>query len=77
MKRYLFSAAILLAAGTTYAQQDLNTAADAVRLATDNLTGTARFRAMSGAFGAVGGDPSAMMINPAGAAIYNFNSGTD
>lgn len=76
MKRYLFSAAILLAAGTAYAQQDLNTAADAVRLATDNLTGTARFRAMSGAFGAVGGDPSAMMINPAGSAIYNFNSGT-
>lgn len=76
MKRYLYFAATLLAAGTMHAQQDLNSAADALRYSQDNITGTARFRAMSGAFGAVGGDVSAIMVNPAGAAIFNFNSGT-
>ncbi|AWH87072.1 transporter [Flavobacterium album] len=76
MKRIIFSAAAFFAVVATYAQQDLNTAADAVRYSSDNLTGTARFRAMSGAFGAVGGDVSAMGVNPAGSAIFNYNSGT-
>ncbi len=76
MKRVIFSAALIFAAATTYAQQDLNTAADAVRYSTDNLTGSARFRAMSGAFGAVGGDLSAIGVNPAGSAVFNFNTGT-
>lgn len=46
---------------------------DAVRYAQDNLTGTARFRAMSGAFGALGGDLSSTLINPAGSAVFNTN----
>jgi hypothetical protein len=70
MKQYLYIAAFSLAALTTYAQQDLNTAQDAVRMSQDNLTGTARFRAMSGAFGALGGDLSAININPAGFRLY-------
>ena len=36
----------------------------------DNNTGTARFNAMSGAFGALGGDISAIKINPAGASVF-------
>ena len=44
---------------------------DALRYSTEELTGTARFKAMSGAFGALGGDPSAININPAGSAIFN------
>ncbi|MFP9114680.1 transporter [Flavobacterium sp. RHBU_3] len=76
MKKLLSSAAIVLAAISAHAQQDINTAQDPLRYSTDNLTGTARFRAMAGAFGAVGGDPSAININPAGSAIYNYNSGT-
>ncbi|MCW4468467.1 outer membrane protein transport protein [Flavobacterium sp. MFBS3-15] len=76
MKRVILSAAFILAAAATYAQQDLNTAADAVRYSTDNLTGSARFRAMSGAFGAVGGDLSSIGVNPAGAAVFNYNTGT-
>jgi hypothetical protein len=36
----------------------------------DNNTGTARFNAMSGAFGALGGDLSAIKINPAGASVF-------
>jgi hypothetical protein len=47
--------------------QDIN---DVVRYSTENLNGTARFRAMSGAFGALGGDFSAFSINPAGSAVF-------
>lgn len=47
--------------------QNLN---DVVRYSTENLNGTARFKAMSGAFGALGGDFSAFSINPAGSAVF-------
>ncbi|QBN18349.1 OmpP1/FadL family transporter [Flavobacterium nackdongense] len=46
---------------------------DAMRYAQDNLNGTARFRAMGGAFGALGGDMSALNVNPAGSAIFSNN----
>ena len=36
----------------------------------ENISGTSRYNAMSGAFGALGGDLSAMEINPAGAAVF-------
>ena len=36
----------------------------------ENINGTARYNGMSGAFGALGGDLSAMDINPAGAAVF-------
>lgn len=44
---------------------------DAVRYSTEDLQGTARFKAMSGAFGALGGDMSSVNINPAGSAVFN------
>lgn len=75
MKKYLFFASALLGAATLQAQE-MVTPLDAVRYGVDNVTGTARFRAMSGAFGALGGDLSAMGVNPAGMAIFNYNSGT-
>lgn len=43
---------------------------DAVRYSQDEVQGTARFRGMSGAFGALGGDMSAVSINPAGLSIF-------
>lgn len=46
---------------------------DAVRYAQPNLQGTARFSAMSGAFGALGGDFSAINVNPAGSVIFSNN----
>jgi hypothetical protein len=49
---------------------------DALRLAVDNITGTARYRSMSGAFGAVGGDLSAINQNPAGSIFFNNNLAT-
>lgn len=55
----------------SYSQE--TTTQDALRYAVDNLNGTARFRGMSGAFGAVGGDLSALNINPAGSVIFANN----
>ncbi|WP_291119726.1 OmpP1/FadL family transporter [Flavobacterium sp. UBA6135] len=46
---------------------------DAIRYSQQNLTGTARFRAMGGAFGALGGDLSAITINPASSAVFTYN----
>ena len=47
--------------------------ADAYKFAVDNTNGTARFRALSGAMGALGGDLSALNINPAGSAVFANN----
>lgn len=44
---------------------------DALRYSITEVQGTARFRAMSGAFGALGGDMSAVSINPAGSSIFS------
>ena len=52
--------------------QDLT---DALRYSTGETQGTARFKSMSGAFGALGGDISAVSINPAGSAIFNSSHG--
>lgn len=77
MKKHIYLGAFLISVMTAGAQDTgLNSASDAVRYSVDNLTGTARFRAMSGAFGALGGDVSAMGINPAGSAVFNYNTGT-
>lgn len=74
MKKYLLSALILVSGGSAIAQQ--TSPSDALRYAVTDLNGTARFRGLSGAFGAVGGDLSAININPAGSAIFNYNSAT-
>lgn len=49
---------------------------DVLRYSTENLQGTARFQAMSGAFGALGGDIAALNVNPAGAAVFNSSQFT-
>ena len=53
--------------------QDLT---DALRYSTGTTEGTARFKSMSGAFGALGGDMSAVSMNPAGSAIFNLSHGS-
>lgn len=66
---------LLIIAGfslTTVQSQEISVA-DALRYAQDNMSGTARFRAMSGAFGALGGDLSSININPAGSAVFTNN----
>jgi hypothetical protein len=57
----------VLSMSSLYAQ-DIS---DALRYAQDEVQGTARFRALSGAFGALGGDMSAVSINPAGSAVFS------
>ena len=69
MRKYL-SIVILGLSLTSIQAQDI---ADALRFSQENLIGTARFRAMGGAFGAVGGDFSAINVNPAGSAIFANN----
>lgn len=74
MKRYLLTAAVMLSITLSQAQQ--TTIDDGLRYSIEDIMGTARFRAMSGAFGAVGGDLSSININPAGSAIFSHNSAT-
>ena len=71
MKKNIYILSLLLSVLVGFSQE--LTQQDALRYATENLTGTARFRGMSGAFGAVGGDMSAININPAGSAIFSHN----
>lgn len=49
------------------------TVGDALRYAIDDVNGTARFRGMSGSMGAIGGDLSAININPAGSVVFKYN----
>lgn len=72
MKKVFILAMVMLSMSISYAQ-NIN---DVVRYSTENLNGTARFRAMSGAFGALGRDFSAFSINPAGSAIFSTSEVT-
>jgi len=74
MKKYLILIIVGLTFSTLQAQE--TTPEDALRYAVDNLTGSARFRAMGGAFGAIGGDLSAINQNPAGSIFFNNNFAT-
>ena len=69
MKKYIF----LLAFGFILSNVQSQDVSDAMRYSQDNLSGTARFRAMGGAFGALGGDLSSLNVNPAGSAIFLNN----
>lgn len=61
---------LLFIAGLTMSSVMAQDITDAVRYSQDEVQGTARFRSMSGAFGALGGDMSAVSINPAGSSIF-------
>lgn len=69
MKKYIF----LFALGFTASIAQSQEISDALLYSQENLNGTARFRAMSGAFGALGGDLSSINVNPAGSAIFSNN----
>jgi hypothetical protein len=72
MKRFLFLF-ITVCSWTLSNAQSIN---DALKYATETLNGTARFNALSGAFGALGGDAAAMTINPAGSAVFMKSTGS-
>jgi len=68
MKNILFLVALyasFITYGQTQSYNDLG-----VLFSTENIDGTARYNAMSGAFGSLGGDISAIESNPAGAAVF-------
>ena len=67
MKKEFLICLCILSIGYSYAQ-DIT---DALRYSKDGVEGTARFRALSGAFGALGGDMSAISINPAGSSVFS------
>lgn len=68
LRPVLFLSALLLSA--TCSPLSAQNLYDAYRLAEQGPTGTARSRAMGGAFTAVGGDYSAGALNPAGFGVY-------
>ena len=69
----IFIYAICLATINCIFSQDLE---DALRYSVGETQGTARFKAMAGAFGALGGDISGVSINPAGSAIFSTSNGS-
>lgn len=69
MKKYLIYTVLGLTLASTQAQ-DLN---DALRYSQTNIQGTARFRAMGGAFTALGGELSSISLNPASSSVF-YNS---
>jgi len=66
----IFAIAIASLAVSSIQAQDIT---DALRYSQTDLNGTARFRAMSGAFGALGGDFSSINVNPAGSVVFANN----
>ena len=66
MKKYILIAIAGLSFTTIQAQE----VRDALQYGQSDLSGTSRFRAMSGAFGALGGDFSSINVNPAGSAVF-------
>jgi hypothetical protein len=64
---------LLLLAGLTFSTTYSQEMKDAMRYTQSDLQGTSRFTAMSGAFGALGGDLSSLNVNPAGSAVFNNN----
>ena len=72
--KQLFLIAILFAVTFTSYSQSLGYQDLAVLFSKNDENGSARFTAMSGAFGALGGDISSVNINPAGISVFNNSS---
>jgi hypothetical protein len=70
MKKTILTVAAIFAVGALFAQN----IDDALRYSSSNTTGTARFSALGGAFGALGGDLSALNTNPASGAVFTRNT---
>ncbi|WP_196885323.1 OmpP1/FadL family transporter [Aureivirga sp. CE67] len=69
MKKIL--ALTLLLAASFHAKAQISSYTDlGTKFTSEDLNGTSRFVSMGGAFGALGGDLSAISVNPAGAAVF-------
>ena len=72
MKKNILAIAVLINCTFLMAQTEF----DALKLVQPDLNGTARYMSMAGAFGALGGDASAIKDNPAGLGIYRSSEMT-
>ena len=72
MKKALITITLIAGTLTLSAQNEI----DALRYSQQDVFGNARFAAMSGAFGALGGEFSSLSYNPAGIGMYQFNEFT-
>src|SRR5665647_3418232 len=66
MKRIIMAMIVVLNCTLIIAQTEF----DAQKYVQTDINGTARYMGMGGAFGALGGDASAIKDNPAGLGIY-------
>ncbi len=66
----IFTMLYAFLSGSIIYAQNLN---EVVRYSTETLNGTARYQASGGAFGALGGDLSAISNNPAGSTVFAFS----
>lgn len=66
MKKNIITIGFCLASSFVFAQN----LTDGLRYSMEGLNGTSRFNAMSGAFSSLGGDLSAVALNPAGTSIF-------
>ncbi len=66
MKKNILAMAVILNCSFAMAQTEF----DALKMIQPDINGTARYMGMAGAFGALGGDASAIKDNPAGLVIY-------
>jgi hypothetical protein len=66
MKKIVIALAVVLNCSFAVAQTEF----DALKMIQTDINGTARYMGMAGAFGALGGDASAVKDNPAGIGIY-------
>ena len=72
MKKAIFTLLIIVTTITNYAQA-IGYDSFGLLLSNEDLNGTARFTAMSGAFGALGGNMSSAEVNPAGLAVFKHS----
>ena len=71
MKKAIFASALLAATIISVTQSSqAQSAVDALQVTQRDFKGTARFMSMGGAFTALGGDLSAINLNPAGIGVY-------
>jgi long-subunit fatty acid transport protein len=66
MKKYSLLVCLLAVNVSAFSQAEF----DALKYSTTDISGTARYVSMSGAFGALGGDMSVLGMNPAGIGVY-------
>ena len=69
IKLFAFIFSALLTSSNVLAQS----VGEVARYASEQLNGSARYQAMGGAYGALGGDLSSISNNPAGSSVFAFN----